>query len=164
MIHIALINPKNPENVGSVLRAAGCFGAEKIFYTGERYHFAKQFRTDTKNRHTQIPTLKIDSDDALLNMPIKTVVIELVENAIPLPEFTHPDDALYILGPEDGSVPQAVIDSADHVVYIPTTGCMNLAATANVILYDRLCKSQQTFSTDNELIKASRDTNNTLIR
>ena len=97
-------------------------------------------------------------------MPLKTVVIELVENAIPLPEFSHPKDALYIFGPEDGSVNQLLIDNADYVVYIPTTGCMNLAATANVVLYDRLCKSQQTFTTDNNLIKASRDTNNTLTR
>jgi tRNA(Leu) C34 or U34 (ribose-2'-O)-methylase TrmL len=26
-------------------------------------------------------------------------------------------------------------------VYIPTVGCMNLAATVNVVLYDRLAKS-----------------------
>jgi len=27
------------------------------------------------------------------------------------------------------------------VVYIPTVGCMNLAATVNVVLYDRLAKA-----------------------
>jgi tRNA(Leu) C34 or U34 (ribose-2'-O)-methylase TrmL len=26
------------------------------------------------------------------------------------------------------------------VVYVPTIGCMNLAATVNVVLYDRLAK------------------------
>jgi tRNA(Leu) C34 or U34 (ribose-2'-O)-methylase TrmL len=32
------------------------------------------------------------------------------------------------------------------VVYIPTTGCMNLAATVNVVLYDRLSKGLNTRS------------------
>jgi tRNA(Leu) C34 or U34 (ribose-2'-O)-methylase TrmL len=27
------------------------------------------------------------------------------------------------------------------VVYIPTVGCMNLAATVNVVLYDRMAKA-----------------------
>ena len=164
MIHLALINPKSPDNVGSVLRAAGCYGAEKIYYTGDRYHFAKQFKTDTKNRHVEIPTIQIDDIDTETPSTMKKVVIELVENAIPLPQFKHPKDVVYIFGPEDGSVPQSVVDQADAVVYIPTKGCMNLAATANVVLYDRLSKSQLTFTTDNNMIRQSRDTNNTTQR
>jgi len=82
-----------------------------------------------------------------------------VEGAIPLPSFVHPEKALYIFGPEDGTLSQSVIDEADHVVYIPTVGCMNLAATVNVVLYDRLAKSSETIAND-ELIKSSRDTNN----
>ena len=60
---------------------------------------------------------------------------------------------------------QKIINQADEVVYIPTRGCMNLAATANVVLYDRLAKSQRGQALINEgveLIKASRDGNNHL--
>ena len=38
---------------------------------------------------------------------------------------------------------RAVLDyeeKFDKVVYVPTQGCMNLAASVNVILYDRLAK------------------------
>jgi tRNA C32,U32 (ribose-2'-O)-methylase TrmJ len=83
-----------------------------------------------------------------------------------LPHFQHPDQALYIFGPEDGTIDQAVIDEADDVVYVPTVGCMNLAASVNVLLYDRLAKSlikQNKLETDNVLIQKSRDTNNTAI-
>ena len=45
---IGLINPKSPQNVGSVLRAAGCYGAKSVYYTGERYARAKVHNTDTK--------------------------------------------------------------------------------------------------------------------
>lgn len=56
------------------------------------------------------------------------------------------DRALYIFGPEDGSLDKEIRDWCEDVVYIPTTGCMNLAATVNVVLYDRLAKGNNTRS------------------
>ena len=86
------------------------------------------------------------------------LVVELVENAIPLPEFSHPDNAFYILGPEDGSVPIEIVNAAESVVYIPTFNSMNLGATGNVVLYDRLAKRH--YDKSNQLIQQSRDNNN----
>ena len=80
---------------------------------------------------------------------------------MPLPDFQHPENALYIFGPEDGTITQDVINLADAVVYVPTIGCMNLAASVNVLLYDRLAKSKHVIAGD-DLIKRSRDTNNTV--
>ena len=88
--------------------------------------------------------------------------VELAEGATPLPRFKHPENAIYIFGPEDGSISQDVEDRADHVVYVPTVGCMNLAATVNVLLYDRLAKSDE-MDESNELIKKSRDNRNHLL-
>ncbi|MFH7376011.1 TrmH family RNA methyltransferase, partial [Pseudomonas syringae pv. tagetis] len=68
------------------------------------------------------------------------VAVELVDGARALPENTHPDRALYIFGPEDGSLDQEILDWCEDVVYIPTEGCMNLAATLKVVLYDRMAK------------------------
>ena len=101
---------------------------------------------------------------ATLPEETKIICVDLVEGATPLPLFEHPDQALYVFGPEDGTISQAVIDQADDVVYVPTVGCMNLAASVNVLLYDRLAKSlvkQDKLETDNTLIRNSRDTNNT---
>jgi tRNA(Leu) C34 or U34 (ribose-2'-O)-methylase TrmL len=159
-IHLAIINPKSPQNMGSILRAAGCYQAQSIRYTGERYARAKAFQTDTKNVHLDINVSQVNqiicatSDTNLIK-----VAVELVEGATPLPHFIHPENALYIFGPEDGSIEQETINQCDHVVYIPTVGCMNLAATVNVLLYDRLAKTTQ-MPLDDALIKNSRDTNN----
>jgi tRNA(Leu) C34 or U34 (ribose-2'-O)-methylase TrmL len=98
-------------------------------------------------------------DAAAENM--KIVCVEFAENATALPEFLHPDNAFYIFGPEDDTLAQDVINRADTVVYVPTMGCMNLAATVNVVLYDRLAKSSL-YIEGNEFIRRSRDTNNTL--
>lgn len=98
-------------------------------------------------------------DDAPVDM--KIVCVEFAENATPLPGFRHPQNAFYIFGPEDGGISQEVIDRADAVVYVPTNGCLNLSATVNVVLYDRLTKTSRGFA-GNEHIRQSRDTNNRL--
>lgn len=158
---IGLSNPKSPSNVGAVMRAAGCFQVDAVFYTGERYPRAERFRTDTKAVHRLIPLSQVTSLPDTASPELRIVCVELAEGAIPLPDYQHPENALYIFGPEDGSLSQAVIDRADDVVYVPTIGCLNLAATVNIILYDRLAKADKSMAS-NELIRQSRDTNNRL--
>lgn len=158
---VGLVNPKTPTNVGAIMRAAGCYQASGVRYTGERFGYASRYHTDTNNVTGKVPLIHVDDILAQLPEGMKVVCVELVEGATPLPEFVHPSHAIYIFGPEDGSIPQDVIDAADSVVYIPTIGCMNLAATVNVLLYDRLSKSYLVFDSE-ERIKNSRDINNRL--
>lgn len=157
--YLGLVNPKSPENVGMVMRAAGCYAASKVFYTGTRFDRARQFFTDTKNMHEKIPLQR--TEDLLASVPagVKIVAVELVEGATPLMHFTHPSQAYYIFGPEDGSLTQEILDACDAVIYIPTIGCMNLAATVNVVLYDRLAKAVGS-AIDDRPVSENRDTNN----
>lgn len=174
-VTIGLTNPKSPSNVGAVMRAAGCYQVNQVFYTGRRYAIAAEYnkdslRTDTQNIHHQIPLGPIDNFIAIkelvenISSQTKIICVDLVEGATPLPFFKHPDEAIYIFGPEDGTIKQDVINIADEVVYVPTIGCMNLAASVNVLLYDRLAKSlkhqESAEQADNNLIRQSRDTNN----
>ncbi|WP_028116297.1 RNA methyltransferase [Ferrimonas senticii] len=157
---IGLTNPKSPTNVGAVMRAAGCFGVAEVRYNGSRYDRAAPFYTDTHDASNDIPLTNIDDLCAELPAGTKVVAVELVEGAQPLPEFVHPEQAIYLFGPEDGSLPQPLVSAADAVVYIPTAACLNLAATVNVLLYDRLAKSQ--YHAGDELIRDSRDVRNRL--
>ncbi|RMR20468.1 hypothetical protein ALP90_00126 [Pseudomonas amygdali pv. ulmi] len=120
---IGLYNPKSPENVGSVMRAAGCYGVASVFYTGKRYERARDFITDTKKIHQDIPLIGIEDLKSILPLGCIPVAVELVDGARALPEYTHPDRALYIFGPEDGSLDQDIRDWCEDVVYIPTEGC-----------------------------------------
>ncbi len=161
-VNIGLCNPKSPVNVGAVMRAAGCYRVSHVFYTGERYKRALKFNTDTKNVVSHIPLSWVDSFTGMQRSNEQVVCVEFAEGAIPLPEFRHPPgEVLYIFGPEDGTMDQQLINQADEVVYIPTVGCMNLAATVNVVLYDRLAKSGH-YAAGDVLIRQSRDTNNRL--
>jgi len=162
---LGLINPKSPDNVGSVRRAAGNYQVEKIYYTGTRYPRAVSYQARTANTHRKVSkdVSVFGVSDLIDIVPtnMKIVCIELALDAISLPDYHHPENAFYIFGPEDGTIDQEIIDKADDVVYIPTTGCMNLAATVNVVLYDRLAK-QPSKREGNELIRKSRDRNNKL--
>lgn len=158
---IGLVNPKTPSNMGAIMRAAGCYQVACVRYTGERFGYAAKYHTDTRDIVGKIGLQHVDSLLEGLPTTTKIVCVELVEGASLLPEFVHPEQAIYIFGPEDGSIPQELIDRADHVVYIPTIGCMNLAATVNVLLYDRLAKSPS-LTDSPERIVSSRDINNRL--
>lgn len=164
-VYIGLDNPKSPGNVQAILRAAGNFGADGIIYTGQRYPQAMQRNPApdlARKTGRGIPLTQVDN---LLDLPtndLQIVCVEFAENAIALPEFRHPDRALYLFGPEDGTLDQATINQSDAVVYIPTSGCMNLAATVTVVLYDRMTRRGQDHS-GNEHIRRNRDRNNQLI-
>lgn len=158
-VSVGLINPKSPTNVGGVLRACGCYGVSSVYFSGQRYARAKKYATDTKNNAAKIPITEVANLQQAIPDGASVVAVELVEGATPLPHFIHPDNAFYLFGPEDGSIDNETLTWCNHVVYIPTTGCMNLAATVNVLLYDRLAKDKNTQYGD-EVILQNRDTNN----
>lgn len=172
-VSIGLLNPKSPENVDGVLRAAGNYRVDQVYYTGQRYPRALALNPDTpKMRRKVSEDVTLCSVDNLLDVlqpQMQLVCVEFVLNAQPLPDFAHPESACYVFGPEDGSLSQQLIDHADAVVYVPTVGSMNLAASVNVLLYDRLCKQPRSAHAavdkpldNNALIRQSRDTNNNL--
>lgn len=136
---IGLYRPKCAANVGGVLRAAGCYGAALVLVEGERFG---KYSTDTAKAWRHIPCVTVDSLIDRVPFGAIPVVVEICDRARSLPKFTHPERAFYIFGPEDGSVPKHLIERVPHVVSIPTSACMNLAATVNVVLYDRIAKGQ----------------------
>jgi len=138
---IALDNPKSDVNVGSALRAAGVYGVDLIVASGTRY---KHSATDTRNQHKHTPFIRNKNVFDALPLDCVPVAVDLVESAISLPEYKHPERAFYIFGAEDATLGKRVIDKCRDVIYVPTDGCMNLAATVNVILYDRLMKQLTT--------------------
>jgi tRNA(Leu) C34 or U34 (ribose-2'-O)-methylase TrmL len=137
-VGIGLDRPKSRENLGGVVRAAGCYGAQVVTVKGER--MGGSYKTDTQDAFKRIPVMKVE--DLLESMPngCTPVVIEIIAGAKSLIDFVHPERAFYIFGPEDGCVEKRIMQTVQRRVFVPTNGCMSLAATVNVVLYDRLAK------------------------
>jgi tRNA(Leu) C34 or U34 (ribose-2'-O)-methylase TrmL len=145
MIAIGLVRPKSRENIGSVLRAAGCYDADIVAIEKSRAHGeVANNATDTEHAYRRVPTVMVD--DLFTAHPVGTipVAVDLVADATSLFAFAHPEHAFYIFGPEDGTLGKRHMDRCVHRVFIPTNGCMNLAATVNVVLYDRAMKATLT--------------------
>jgi tRNA(Leu) C34 or U34 (ribose-2'-O)-methylase TrmL len=137
---IGLDRCKDPANVGGVLRAAHCYGAVSVAISGGRFG---KYATDTMKAYRHIPCVEVDDIFKAIPFGATPVVVELCDRAKPLPNFTHPESAYYIFGPEDGSVRREIIERVPLVVQVPTRYCMNLAATVNVLLYDRMLKARR---------------------
>lgn len=138
---IGLIRPKHVANVGAVLRAAQVYGAAMVAIQGDRTPVRSC--QDTMKAWRQIPVLRGDDLRALIPFDAVPIAVDLVEDATSLPEFKHPQRAFYVFGPEDGTLGRSVLDWCAHRIMVPTKGCMNLAATVNVVLYDRMAKATQ---------------------
>lgn len=135
---IGLIRPKDVHNIGGVLRAAYCYGASMVAIQGDRTPIRSSQDTPKAWRH--IPVLRSDDIRSLIPFDAVPIAVDLVDDAVPLPGFTHPKRAFYVFGPEDGTLGAGTLTWCRHRIAIPTRTCMNLAATVNVVLYDRLAK------------------------
>lgn len=139
---IGVYHPKTEVNIGTLWRHATLYGAAFIFTIGKRY--AKQHADTTQaSRHLPLinyPTWEVFHEARPYDAPL--VCIELVDGAISLPTFQHPERAIYLLGAEDHGLPSSVLDEAQHTVIIPCLKpqSMNVATAGTLVMYDRYLK------------------------
>jgi tRNA(Leu) C34 or U34 (ribose-2'-O)-methylase TrmL len=105
--------------------------------TGQRY---SHHSTDTMKAYRHLPLLQVDDLFEVVPHDCVPVAVDLLDGARCLTDYVHPERAFYIFGPEDGTLGRAITGRCRDKVYVPTAFCMNLAATVNVVLYDRMAK------------------------
>jgi tRNA(Leu) C34 or U34 (ribose-2'-O)-methylase TrmL len=136
---IGIVGSKFDVNVGQLLRSGMCFGADFLFTVGARY---KNTPTDTVKAERHIPFYEYrDLRDAFSHFPhnCQPVCVELKPQAKTLSGFTHPERAVYLLGPEDGSLPDDMC-LLFPTIQIDTKYCLNVAIAGSIIMYDRQFK------------------------
>lgn len=138
---IGLDNPKTPANIGSVFRAAGCYGASGVVLGGPRPNRLAKCPTDPQKQYRHIPVFRMDKLMDAIPYDCVPVAVDLVDGAKSLINYKHPERAFYIFGAEDATLGKRILDHCRDKVYIPTYNCMNLAACVNVVLYDRMVKN-----------------------
>ena len=144
---VALDNPKCVENVGGVLRASSVFGVKMVVLTGNRIKNKMKHSTDTTKAWRHIPTIITKDVFDVIPYSAIPIAVELLPEAMPMPDFIHPPRGFYIFGQEDGTLGKRIIDRCKHVIYLPThNSCLNLAACVNVVLYDRYVRGTKGYS------------------
>ena len=148
---VVLIDPKFPHNVGGALRACSCWGVGQLFWTGDRVtlNVPRGERLPREERMKGYRDVELYRDAAPLERFASgtPVAVELRPSAESLVDFEHPEDAIYVFGPEDGTLPKGILAASHRFIVIPTVHCLNLAAAVNVVLYDRRLKQHLRGST-----------------
>jgi len=142
---VVLVDPKFPHNVGSAVRAASCYGLGQVWFTGDRVQLVgeRRFRLPREERMRGYQDVELRHSDRPFDAFDSTAVpvaVELRRNAESLISFEHPERAVYVFGPEDGSLDRAVLTVCHRFVVIPTRHCTNLSAAVYTVLYDRHAK------------------------
>ena len=144
---IIMHNPKYPHNVGAAVRACSCFDAKVIVFSGQRVSLEpegkKGYRLPREERMKGYKHVQIINDEYPFNRfskDVTPVAVEVRQNAEVLPHFFHPENPVYVFGPEDGSLPQIYLKHCQRFLVIPSPFCLNLAASIYVVLYDRMSK------------------------
>jgi tRNA(Leu) C34 or U34 (ribose-2'-O)-methylase TrmL len=98
--------------------------------------------SDTMKAHRHMPYFRVDDLKEVIPYDCVPVAVDLVDGAIALQKYVHPERAFYVFGAEDATLGDRVLSWCRDRVFVPTFGCMNLAATVNVVLYDRMAKQK----------------------
>lgn len=161
---IILANPKYARNVSSVVRLASGYGFEQVWYTGDRVSLtdpsknldakcgkngkkglnkARLPREERMKGYQKVQIIQNDKPFDLFPKGVVPVAIELTKGAQMLHQFEHPENVVYVFGPEDGSVPPQYMAHCHHRVFIPVQHCLNLATACASVLWDRKLKRLQ---------------------
>ena len=141
---IGLERPKDPSNVGAVLRSAAAFGVAMVAISGERgVRTMVRHKTNTSKAERQLPVMLTQEMSIAASCPVGAtmVAVEICDDAKSLVHFVHPQQAFYMFGPEDGNLAPDTLRKAHCRVQIPTRICLNLAQAVHLVLYDRLAKA-----------------------
>lgn len=100
-------------------------------------------KTDTIAAHHHIPLFYFENfQDFNKSLPFesKLIGIELDEKSIPISEFKHPKQAVYLLGSEKSGLSEEAKNKCHLLVQLPGKLSLNVSVAGSIIMYDRLMK------------------------
>lgn len=144
---IVLANPRFPHNVAGAIRMASAYGLEQVWMTGDRVKLDPEKgerlpREERMKGYGKVELVNCDYPFDAFPHGTVPVAVEVRDTSEQLPFFEHPENAAYVFGPEDGSIPKVMLRHCQRFVIIPTAHCLNLATAIGTVLYDRRAKRQ----------------------
>lgn len=139
------VEPREPGNVGTLIRTADAMGADAVVLLGDAVdpHNGKAVRASAGSVF-HLPVVRQRDTDAALRA-IRDAGVDLLATAAD-GELTLDDAAgelarpsAWLFGNEAHGLPRQIVDAADHRVSIPIRGraeSLNLAAAAAICLYE----------------------------
>lgn len=176
-MNFVLLEPKNRDNLATIIRSGQNFGVAAVFviggfvrdkYKGNIHKFSHQM--NTQDGVSQVTLMYFETLSCFLkHLPAQTtlVLIEIVEEAVELSEFKHPENATYMLGREakgftkfelkeisryfealSEGIPKEFRNQSRktaHLSYVKinTFQSLNLGVCASIVMYDKQSKQKK---------------------
>lgn len=144
---VTLWNPKYPRNVGTAVRAMSCFGHKDLYIVGDRVPLEPVYKKgayrlprEERMRGGNAINVQKVAQPTRERPELTPVAVEITPGAELLPFFEHPENALYIFGPEDGDLHPGIMSACHRFLTVPMLHCANLASAIYMVLYDRHMK------------------------
>ena len=94
---VGVLEISKSRNMGALMRTAHTFGAAYTFTIGSEVTRQKVRQADTSNAELHLPYFDFPSlEDMSRPRGMQLVGVELTDDAVELPSFTHPSPAAYI--------------------------------------------------------------------
>lgn len=130
--YVVVLNEHDSQRVRQIGMAAERLGAGHVYTVG-KYH---------EPLTLGYPTL----EEALDNIRGTWVPLELTPGSVPLAEFTHPEDAVYVVGPQIGSLPPWLLTSREAVAvetaHNSASDVLPTPVVVGITLHHRLVQQQ----------------------
>ena len=141
-VALLLDSVTQPFNVGSIVRSAAAFGAERLWLAGNTAPPAHPSARKTglgtdRLLQWEVADSAATAVKAAADAGFQVVAVELTADAVPLHEVSLAGDVCLAIGNEDHGCSPALLAAVDAVTYIPQpgrVGSLNVAVAAAVAL------------------------------
>lgn len=136
---VILVNTKYGHNAASALRCCSTYGVGQLWITGSRWAEGWDKRMPREERmraYGDVDVYRCEEPLRAFERDATPVAVEFTRNAESLPFFQWPANPVFVLGPEDGSLPDWARRNCHRHVTIPTRHCLNLSVALGTVLYD----------------------------
>ncbi len=140
---IGIERGKTKENYWTLFRTAQILDADFIFLIGEKF---KRHAADTMKSYRHMPTFSYtDFEDFNKHRPYncRLIGVEMVDSAILLEDYKHPEQACYLLGSEDNGLSRQALNNCQEIIKLHGKRSFNIAVAGSIILYDRYNKLRE---------------------
>src|ERR1044072_6538255 len=130
---VALWDPKYAFNVAQAIRIASCYVVPQVWFNGNRVPLegSKKDRLPREERMKGYRDVQMCHGEYFFDAfdsSVTPVAVELTPSSENHLYFEHPENAVYVFGPEDGSLPKVARMHCHPDVQIPTRHCLNIRA------------------------------------
>lgn len=131
-------------NIGTMLRNANAFGAERLFYMGKR-SWDRRGAVGT-HHYTDIIHIEVPIEHKLLKTHYTPIAFEnnINGSSEDLRGFEWPDHPLMLFGSESDGLSQKVLSFCEEYVTIPQFGSVrsfNAGVASGIVMYDYIQKN-----------------------